>query len=354
MKRVLLVALAFLGLIAAWSIYRSVANRPQQSSDLAETEMPPSFEEKADTSTLPVKEQQGMPTTPEAIADWWEKVEKARVDAMERAKDEWRAPINFWGKVVDESGMPVTDAQVSFGWTDLSPTEGYSRVQDVSDSNGSFALLSRTGKRLSVSVSKEGYYTANPQTQYFEYGDKYERFTPDSRNPVVFRLRKKGKAEPLIAHEYPGFAKIDKLHRDGTPLELDLINGTKVATGTGDVVFEFWSVPIEKTTKVFDWNCRISVPNGGIMFTEEEFNFLAPESGYAPQVEIDMPVSELNWRPQFTQKYYVRLKDGRYGRIEFYLLARNGVFRVKSAINPSGSRNLEFDRAIQPKPTAFE
>ena len=40
-------------------------------------------------------------------------------------------------------------------------------------------------------------------------------------------------------------------------------------------------------------------------------------------------------------KYYIHLPDGKYGRIDFYLLPYNGVFTVQSVINQTGSRNLE-------------
>ena len=54
------------------------------------------------------------------------------------------------------------------------------------------------------------------------------------------------------------------------------------------------------------------------------------------------------------QKYFVKYADGNYGRIDFDFLARNGVYRILSFINTSGSRNLEYDEAVQPKPSVQE
>ena len=53
---------------------------------------------------------------------------------------EWRFPINFWGKVVDENDRPIEGALVDFYWNDLSRA-GTSRVKALSDANGFFSLL---------------------------------------------------------------------------------------------------------------------------------------------------------------------------------------------------------------------
>lgn len=282
------------------------------------------------------------------------KLDEERRRMIEEGKDQWRAPINFFGKVVDEKGAGVPNVQISFGWTDLSPTEGYSRAQTTSDADGLFSLLNRTGKHLSVSLAREGYYVSAADNKSFEYGDPYSRPNPQPTSPVIFHLRKKGKAEPLLPCDFPGFAKIVQLRRDGTPTELNLATCGIAASGGGHLKLEFWGDKIERSTRRFNWKLRVSVPNGGLLETEEEFNFEAPETGYKPVLEINMPESAENWRTDFQRKFFIRLPDGKYGRIEFTLLARNGVFTVSSGINPSGSRNLEFDSAVQPKQTQFE
>jgi hypothetical protein len=54
-----------------------------------------------------------------------------------------------------------------------------------------------------------------------------------------------------------------------------------------------------------------------------------------------MPATNQNWQGEVHSKYYIRLPDGKYGRIDFYLLPYNGVFTVHSVVNPTCSRNLE-------------
>ncbi len=51
-----------------------------------------------------------------------------------RAKDvtdkqwEWRMPINFYGKVVDEGDQPVSGANIKFSWTDWSTKRGEKKL----------------------------------------------------------------------------------------------------------------------------------------------------------------------------------------------------------------------------------
>ena len=91
----------------------------------------------------------------------------------------------------------------------------------------------------------------------------------------------------------------------------------------------------------FNWKLQLSALGGGLVETDEEFDFQAPESGYQPSIVIDMPATNQNWQGEVRSKYYIQLPDGKYGRIDFYLLPRNGVFTVQTVINPTGSRNLE-------------
>ena len=264
-----------------------------------------------------------------------------RTDLIERAFDDWRTPINFYGKVVDERGEPVAGANISFGWTDLSP-EGYSRATTTSDANGLFFLEGRTGKHLSVAVSKEGYYTSWSNVDSFFYAGENENFVPDRNAPVIFHLRKKGRGEHLIQKDFPpGIGQIWQLRSDGTAIELDLFKGTKVPVGTGQLRLEFWRDLSDKMANRFDWKLRLSVPGGGLIETDEEFAFQAPKDGYQSSVAIEMPAAKQSWRGEIRTKYYVRLPNGTFGRIDIYLLAYNGVFTVHSAVNPTGSRNLE-------------
>lgn len=287
------------------------------------------------------------------FAEFMEQQQREREADVERGKEEWRTAIAFYGKVVDENGNPVSDAKIHFGTTDLSPS-GNSSYQRTSAANGLFSISGIRGKLLTVKATKEGYSSSKRDNDSFYYAGQNVNFAPDSNSPVIFHLRKKGLAEPLTHVEFPGFAKYFQLKGNSEPIEFDLINGKPVPLGQGHIRFVFAAGERGRTIKRFDWKLTLSVPNGGLKATDDEFPYLAPEDGYEESHEIDMPQSSGNWRSEIQTQYFLKLSNGAYGRISFRLLADNGVFRLNSFINPTGSRNLEFDPEVQPKQTHFE
>lgn len=265
---------------------------------------------------------------------------EASNEIQERALTRWQAPINFYGKVVDENSNAVTGADITFGWSEFPTVEGAHRATTKSDTQGIFSLHDKRGPALDIWVGKEGYYASQGGQKGFSYmnGD----FSPDSENPIVFFLRKKGQAEPLIKTDFPvGMGQIAQLRHDGTPVEIDLLKGEKVSAGSGQLKLEFWRDVSNNKANAFDWKLQLTVPGGGLVETSQEFAFEAPQNGYQPATVIDMPATNQNWRGEIRSKYYIQLPDGKYGRIDLYLLTFNGVFTVQSAVNPSGSRNLE-------------
>lgn len=255
----------------------------------------------------------------------------------------WQGSIEFYGKVVDESSNAVAGAQVAFKWVEVPTETGNRTAWTESEANGMFSLHGQHGLSLSVSVSKDGYYASRRDNDTFNFGPlEGEPFAPDQAKPVIFTLRKKGTGESLVQTEFPpGMGQIAQLRHDRTPAEIDLIKGEKVSGESGQLKLEFWRDISNKQAKVFDWTLQISVPGGGLIQTTEEFAFQAPEKGYQPSIIIDMLATNQNWQGEVRNKYYVQLPDGKYGRIDLYLLPYNGVFTLQSAINPSGSQNLE-------------
>lgn len=97
------------------------------------------------------------PTPESDPAGWMEMRRKEVEEERQKGLNDWRTPIVFYGRVVDENMNPVSDAKIDFGWTDLSPS-GSSEMQTASDNNGSFFLSGVKGKVLTVQVAKSGYY----------------------------------------------------------------------------------------------------------------------------------------------------------------------------------------------------
>lgn len=266
-----------------------------------------------------------------------------RYQLINKLKQQWRTPIEFYGKVIDESNQPIAMADAALRWS--TSIEGASEKRVKTDSNGLFALTDARGFSLSVRVQKDGYYTSKSNETGFFYADPDRLFKPDRNNPVLFQLHKKRPAEPLVHVEFPGFARGYRLKDTGEPVEFDVLKGVEVRPGDGDVQIRFSATT--PTNAVFDWQWSVSIPNGGILESTNEFDFEAPLEGYRPGHEITFSVSDPRWTGDLSKNYVVRLRNGMYGRISFRLLAYNGMFRFESFINPSGSRNLEYDPTLQ-------
>ena len=176
--------------------------------------------------------------------------------------------------------------------------------------------------------------------------DSYRRPAPTKDNPAIFVLHKRGKPASLI---YVG-TRYYKVSKDGQPLEVKLETGGQVPVGQGDIRFERWANDHEKNQRgQFDWRFRITVPGGGVVEREGQFNFQAPQDGYEKDVEINMPVSPGgNWSNTVNKSYFIKMRDGRYARFSATILAANDnpAFKLDAFVNPTpGDRNLEFDPA---------
>lgn len=263
---------------------------------------------------------------------------------------DWKQPINFYGKVVDESEQPVEGASADFKWTDLS-SNGTSEYHTVSDASGLFSMVSQKGKRLTVTASKPGYYSAaDARLASFEYANPADGlFMPDPKHPVIFHLRRKGETEPLVVMRgnmnVRGVGRKFALPTNGVPAGIDLLRGRNVVTG-GQVEVQCWIANESgRFNEPYNWQYKVSVPGGGICPATNEFNFEAPIEGYQPDMEVEVR-SDLDraWPNKTEGNFFLRLADGKYALMKFTIYAgRNPFCIVESFVNPSGSRNLELD-----------
>ena len=251
---------------------------------------------------------------------------------------DWKRPINFYGKVVDESNAPIMKAKIKFLWTDLS-LGGTSVQETESDQAGLFALEGERGKHLQVFVSKDGYYTSLQQNQVsFEYASPHEKsfHVPNASVPVLFRLQRKGPGEVLMRRE----CKVP-VPKDGSSIRVDFATGKVSAWGQ----LEIRSRKGEKdrTSGRNDWDVRISIVQGGLVESAEEFPFLAPEGGYANAFEVSYSASNAEtWKPTVEKQFYFWLEDAKqFGRMKVFTSALNSMYYIDSWINPTGSRSLE-------------
>jgi hypothetical protein len=255
-------------------------------------------------------------------------------------------PIAFYGKVVDQDGVPVTGAKILMIALDHPLAPG-SRYESQSDSNGLFSINGIHGAALQVHVSKEGYYPLPQSWGDFAYAARVgnqKAAHPDESDPAVFVLRKMGVTEPLIVQK-----KNINIGRTGTPIGIDLRTGKAYGVQNPDIQVQAWTQDqgiTPGTYEHYNWRCVITVPGGGLQARiGGEFDFEAPTDGYQPSDEIDMSASDPDWSSNQSREYYLKLANGEYARISF-VMATGGYndFAIISYLNPTpGHRNLEYN-----------
>ncbi|MEY2512497.1 MAG: hypothetical protein QOE26_3260 [Verrucomicrobiota bacterium] len=264
--------------------------------------------------------------------------------AIVREKDrsdhnwEWRMPINFYGRVVDQNGYPVSAAKIEFGWTDLSAS-GSSAQTTFSSADGTFSLQGRKGRVLEVDVSKDGFYKVRSERlKSFDYAGFWEAnyYEADPARPVIFSLRRKGPGEILSVGETQ-----PPVSADGTPVRLDLLDSGR-ASPTGQIEIAAVTNTEKYPPRRFDWRASITVHDGGLKEHDLEFPFEAPQDGYKPTIELVMPEGSPDWKRVVEKGYFIRFGNPpKYGRIYIRFNGAAQKAYLRYTINPTGSRNLE-------------
>lgn len=308
------------------------------------------------SSVVPSATESGAESTTSEEVAGDSKVRELGRQEMERREEEKRkeivglvinslnTPINFYGRIIDQHGEPVADADINFKATDKFMESG-SGYQGKSDADGYFSLSGVKGAALGVGVRKKGYYQIYGKSNaYFAYGvgvDSDRRAPPTKEEPAVFILHKMGETVQLIKLD-----KYIKISRNGDPVEVNLQSWDLAESGQGNIKVEAWTYDEDRKIKErYNWRCKISVPGGGLVERIGEFNFEAPEEGYQPYMEISMSADAERWTHRVEKSYFLKLPDRRYSRITFEMFAGGDhFFRLESYLNPEpGNRNLEAD-----------
>jgi hypothetical protein len=267
--------------------------------------------------------------------DWWDAMEKADPDFQ------WKMPIAFYGKVLDQFGQPVAGAEVELNWTTVIGPIPDPKKNIFTGSDGQFAVTGIQGKGITISVSKEGYNRTPDWIQSFEYAAFFNDnfYVPDPNNPVLFHLRKILDAEPMYL-----FKTHNELTPGSPPLILDIASGKMRAPGD----FAFLVQIGEKGNENwFDYSVSVEALNGaGFIVTTEENPNQAPDNGYQKTFAIQQMAADTNYSPNLSFHFYAKTREGRYGVVYVDMtVPRSGPINFYTAVryNPSGSKNLEFD-----------
>jgi len=271
-------------------------------------------------------------TKEQAMQAWWARRERDK-------EADWKIPIRFYGRVVDQNIKPISGATIHFQWTDLSK-QGTSEANTLSNGNGNFFLSGAHGKNLGVYVTKQGYYTPEKlRASSFEFADPAQAnyYEPDPENPVLFYLRKKGEGAHLVKK-----AVEVVLPGDGNGINVDLGNG-KISPN-GELQVRAWKPwPSRPLSPHYDWKVSFKISDGGFVDAPTEFAFEAPEAVYSQPFEVNMPASAGDSWSVSAEKtlYFAFGEPKKYGRLHFHTDGASRYIFIDYVFNPSGSKTLE-------------
>lgn len=259
----------------------------------------------------------------------------------------YSASIDFYGKVVDQYGNPVPNARITCSIADNFFGTGSIRKSE-SDASGYFTVENIRGAGVLVSAGKDGYAEIKDKSgASFGIGmpaDSVRKTPPSKQNPAVFVLRKMAKPEVMISSD-----RCVMISTNGIPVEISLETGKAVNSGKGDIKVECWIDDGYRDEKRrYDWRCRLTVADGGFVEREDDIENQAPEAGYQPMIEINMHRSRLDWNDSYDGNYFIKLGSGKYARASISIIPGGEFVSITSYLNPSGSRNLEYDKKLDP------
>jgi len=267
-------------------------------------------------------------------------LENTRVKAFQAARDEENSKsMDFYGKIIDQHGDPVTEAEVKAGiglYVSFERSGGYWNFTK-SDSEGKFSFVGVRGAGMGLFFKKEGFV-------YDRNASRPNDYVPDPLHPMVFTMWKFKGPEQMVKSEFSSALPVD-----GTMMNFDFMTARKVE-GKGTLVIRVTRTPMDIVgNKPYEWTATLQIPGGGFIETQDIYPYEAPAEGYQSTLTFNRSVSPFNTEGRgFTKLFYFKMQEGYYGRMLLDLAASvetppQGGVRIQAYINPFGSRNLEVN-----------
>lgn len=261
-------------------------------------------------------------------------------------------PISFYGKVIDQDGNPISGVKVTLQiryMKEVGPVgigDTFSEPTLTTGADGLFTLTDAKGSLLGLKALKKDGYEPSPKAfngTYWYWRDK-EPYQPKAERPEIFRMWKKAGAEKLVDHD-----KMTRIPYDGTSVTFDLLTSDKVQSG-GDLRVTLVRNPREITygQRNYKWTLTVEAVDGGVIESSDEQMYRAPLEGYQPKLVVHMSANDQKWTDEKSVALYLKSRGGKhYGSVKLDVMVGSDKpttgLSFRSFINPSGSRNLEYD-----------
>jgi len=275
--------------------------------------------------------------------------------------------INFYGRVVDQYGLPVNKAQIWYSGTNAYLSAGGGSGVLYTDEEGFFEIstsgselvlgavshpeidkilyeLPDVGNNARAAISSiilDSHNNGAHKINYTNYSEK--------ENAYIINAWRLGKYEGAI-----GSNLLAAFDSDGKLYTLSLDRKTfrdQIAQGKkdGQLYISCTRPHMQSLRDYGDWSVSIVPVNGGIQETNDTYMNLAPISGYQSSFDISMKPGDENYSHKLKKYFYFKSNGGKeYGS----LIVNMRPFKNSSKeacridigykINPTGSRNLEL------------
>jgi hypothetical protein len=251
---------------------------------------------------------------------------------------------HIYGKIVDQEGNPVANAEVSIVWESaafLIGKKDYRQTMVVrSDRDGRWNITIEKPHRAFVEgVKKNGYeYSSIHNENSYTWNLVEKKTTQES--PIISVIRKVGETTFLIHREDYKAIRVSSSHDQTSTLDL------LAKYGANATVTSYWDlqVAVDYGVATRKWTVTYIASNGtdGIV-TGDELLYEAPQDGYQKEVVLN--------GPPWPQHLYVRSRTPAiYSRLDLehnirkYSNTNEDIqINFKAWINPYGERNLEYE-----------
>ena len=277
---------------------------------------------------------------------------KERIQLLENMKRadpnyQLKIPLEFYGKVLDQHDQPVAGAKVEIG-LNVADEKGSNDRELVSHIDGTFSLTGIKGERVYVDINVPEGYTCGKKGNSGSYNYAipgiFNFHVPDPNQPVIFKLWKYKKPEPM--HHWQLASKVKT---DGTVGWFDLTSGKAGAGGLGVSVVDHDTGDANVVHVTYKLLCGVGC---GVLETKDDPMFTPPDAGYQKEI-----IHELHWKQgEITRteagkfRFYYHGDDGKYAAAEaeiHFNTPKSCDVALFIHQNPSGSRNLEYDPALE-------